>query len=79
MRENHDAARVFQLVRGQTLDRIHMESVGMGGMVAYSRPYDLNHVAVWAAIDALKVKDRLDCFNRVIGVWHEWLKNQDWG
>lgn len=73
MRENYDAARVFQMVRNQTLDRIVM--TGMGG--GYSKPFDLNHVAVWAAIDALKIVDRLDCFNRVIGAWHEWLSNQD--
>lgn len=65
------------MVRGQTLDRLHMESAGMGGMVAYSQPRDLNHVAVWAAIDALKIVDRLGCFNRVIGVWHKWLSNQE--
>jgi hypothetical protein len=71
--ENRDAARVFQQVRGQTLDKIVM--TGMGG--GYSRPYDLNHLAVWAMIDALKIKDRLDCFNRVIGVFHKWLSDQE--
>jgi len=70
---NKDAARVFQMVRSQTLDRIVIS--GMGG--GYSRPYTLNHVAVWMMIDALKVKNRLDCFNRVLTVFHEWLNNQE--
>jgi len=73
---NRDAARVFQIVRSQTLDRIHMEG-GMGGMVAYSRPHDLNHIAVWMQIDALGIKNRVDCFNRVLTVFREWLSNQE--
>jgi hypothetical protein len=75
---NKDAAKVFQLIRSQTLDKLHMESAGMGGMIAYSRPFDLNHLAVWAMIDAMGIKDRLDCFRRVIGVFHEWLSKQEW-
>ena len=73
MRENRDAAKVFQAVRNQTLDRIVM--TGMGG--GYSRPYALNHIAIWSMIDALKIKDRLDCFNRVNAVFYEWLSNQE--
>jgi len=73
---NKLAAKVFMMVRSQTLDKIFMES-GMGGGVAYSRPYTLNHVAVWAMIDAIKITDRLDCFNRVMAVFHEWLRNQE--
>jgi hypothetical protein len=74
---NKDAAKVFQMVRSQTVDRLHIESAGMG-MVAYSRPYDLNHLAVWAMIDGLGIRDRWDCFRRVLAVFHEWMRNQEW-
>ena len=74
MDANRDALKVFQMVRSQTLDRLIM--TGMGG--GYTQPRDLNHVAVWMAIDALKVRDRLDCFNRVIAVWHKWFEDQEW-
>ena len=73
MDANKDAARVFQMVRSQTLDRMY--SSGMGGV--YSVPFDLNHLAVWAMIDAMGIKEKLDCFHRVIKVFHEWLKRQD--
>jgi len=54
-----------------------MESAGMGGMIAYSKPFTLNHLAVWATIDAMGIKNKLDCFNRVLAVFHEWLRNQE--
>ena len=32
---------------------------------------DLDHNAVWAAIDAYGVRDRVDCFERVCRAWHK--------
>ena len=70
VRENEDASRVYFDVRGQTIDALHIEST-MGGSVAYSKPKDLNHLAVWAMIDAYGIKDRLGTFKKVVRCWHE--------
>jgi hypothetical protein len=71
MAENEVAARIYMMVRGQTIDRIHMES-SMGGSVAYSDPIDLNHLALWKAIEKFPggIKDEWQVFQRVIQVWH---------
>jgi len=62
-------------VRGQTLDRIHIEA-GAGGVVAYSEPKDLNHIAVWAAIDAYGIRDRMGCFEQVLNLFHHLLNER---
>jgi hypothetical protein len=45
--------------------------------MAYSRPKDLNHLAVWAAIDAYGVRDRVGTFEKVLRLFHERLREQD--
>ena len=72
-----DAARIFQRVRGQTIDRLHIEA-GPNGVLAYSKPKDLNHVAVWAAIDAYGVRDRIGTFEKIMALFFARL-NQDGG
>ncbi len=71
MSENKDAAIIFQKVRAQTKDRLHIES-SMGGMVAYSDPIDLDHVALWKAIEKYPggIKDEWGTFNKVLRAWH---------
>jgi hypothetical protein len=64
MVDNEDAARIFQTTRAQCLTRFNGESDVV---------IDLNHVAVWAAIDAYGVRDRTGCFERVIRVFHHFL------
>ena len=76
-KENEDAARIFRTVRGQTIDRMHIEA-GPGGVVAYSEPKDLNHAAVWAAIDAYGVRGRVGCFEKVLTLFFARL-NEDGG
>ena len=60
--ENEDAARVFMVVRGQVLTRWNGEQ---------DIPVDLNHLAVWAAIDGLGIADRAGTFGKVVRAWHE--------
>ena len=59
--ENEDAARVFMTVRGQVLTRWNGER---------DVPVDLNHLAVWAAIDGLGIEDRAGTFQKVCRAWH---------
>lgn len=73
--ENEEAARIFMTVRGQTVNRLHAQS-GPGGAVITDRPADINHAAVWAAIDAYGVRDRVGCFERVCRCFHAILREQ---
>jgi hypothetical protein len=65
--ENEDAARIFMTVRGQCLTRWNGER---------DVTVDLNHLAVWAAIDAYGVRDRVECFEKVIRLFFSMLKEQ---
>ena len=68
-RENEDAARIFQRIRGQVRTRWN----GERDVVV-----DLDHLAVWAAIDAYGVRDRVGCFEKIIALFFARL-NQDGG
>lgn len=69
-RENEDAARIFQIVRGQQICKWNGER---------DIAVDLNHLAVWAAIDAYGVRDRTGCFEKVLNLFHQRLREQDNG
>lgn len=63
--ENADAARIYQLTRGQI--------VTLGENVI-----DLNHVALWQAIDRYKIKEPVKVFEAVNKVFHHFLaKDKD--
>ena len=64
--ENEDAARIYQVVRGQCRTVIRLAENGM----PYSETVDLDHLAVWAAIDAYEVRDRVECFEKVLNLFH---------
>ena len=65
--ENEDAARIFQQVRGQCVTRWNGErDVVM----------DLNHLAVWAAIDAYGVRDRVGTFEKVLNLFFARLNEE---
>jgi hypothetical protein len=64
--ENEEAARIFNTVRGQIITIIKFTEHG----APYSVPVDLNHLAVWAAIDAYEVKDRTGTFERVMKLFY---------
>lgn len=66
--ENEDAAKVFMTVRGQVLTRFNGEC----DVVT-----DLNHLALWAAIDGYGIKDRAGCFERVLKAWHTIQREKD--
>jgi len=59
--ENEDAAKVYMLVRGQTRTRHN----GRHDVVV-----DIDHAAIWAAIDGYGIKDRTGTFEAVIQAWH---------
>jgi len=65
--ENEDAARIFQVIRGQVITRFN----GQADVVI-----DLNHLAIWAAIDAYGVRDRTGCFEKILNLFHALLKEQ---
>lgn len=65
--DNEDAARIFQTVRGQIITRHNGQ---------YDVVIDLNHIAVWAAIDAYGVLDRTGTFEKVLTLFHHLLKEQ---
>ena len=57
--ENKDAQQVFYVVRYQLI---------MGPASAL----DIRHDAIWRMIDELKIKRRLDCFEKVIMLAGRW-------
>lgn len=65
--ENEDAARIFNTVCGQVRTRFNGK---------YDVVTDIDHNAVWAAIDAYGVRDRTGCFEKVLNLFHALLKEQ---
>jgi hypothetical protein len=61
MPENEEAANVYMLCKFQVV------TAGMGEVI------DINHLAVWEAIDRYKVKDQIRCFELVNTVFHYML------
>jgi hypothetical protein len=66
--DNEDAARIFQIVRRQVVTRFN----GQVDVVI-----DINHVALWQAIDGYGVRDRRGCFEKVLRLFHELLREQE--
>ncbi len=44
-----------------------------GGMKP--RPIDINHSAVWDDIDGYGIKDRKECFEKVVALFHHFQAN----
>ena len=61
---NEDAAHIYRIVCGQVITRFDGQVV------------DLNHLAVWAAIDGYEVKDRRGCFEKVLKTFYFFLNEQ---
>jgi len=69
MEGNAEAIAVWLLTRNQVI------TAGMTGVIL-----GLNQLAVWKVIDEYKVRDRIDCFEKVMRVFHHILdKFQDEG
>lgn len=66
VKENEDAAKIYFKVRDQTL------RAGPDGIVV-----GINHLAVWAMIDAYEIKDRIGTFEKVIQCWCEIRSRQE--
>lgn len=63
LEENADAAKIYNIVRGQL--------ICLGENIV-----DLNHLALWEAIDRYKVKEPVRCFEMVNKVFHEFLSRE---
>ena len=61
---NEDAGMVYMQCRGQVITRFN----GQNDVVV-----DVNHLAVWAAIDGYGIKDRIGVFEKVIRLFHHFL------
>jgi hypothetical protein len=59
--ENKDIASIYMEVRNQVI------TVGMGEVI------DINHLAIWAAINEYKIKDRIGTFKKVCRTFHHFL------
>jgi len=65
--ENDEAAKIFGIVRGQVLTRFNGEVDVIIG---------LNHLAVWAALDAYGAKNRIGTFEKVTRLFYA-LKHEE--
>ena len=72
VKENEDVARIFMLVRGQSICVWNGET---------NIPIDINHSAVWSAIDKYPggIQDQWGCFNQIVHVWHKWNEKRNKG
>jgi hypothetical protein len=66
--ENEEVATVFMSVRRQYVTRHNGK---------YDEVVDLNHLAVWAMIDAYGIKNRTQVFERVVRLFHHFLSERD--
>jgi len=65
--ENEEAARIFQVVRGQVITRFNGEADVI---------VDLNHLAVWEAIDRYQIRNKRRCFEKVLKLFFALLEEQ---
>jgi len=59
MPENEDAMRIFYMIRYQLI-------LGPGSA------FDIRHDAIWRMIDELKIRKRLECFEKVCLIASQW-------
>jgi hypothetical protein len=59
--ENEDAIRIFFLVRYQLI-------MGMNG------PVDVNHLAIYEAMKLYRIKNRRECFEKVLILARWWIE-----
>ncbi len=67
MKENEDVARIYMTVRGQVRTRFNGK---------YDDIIDLDHNAVWAAIDAYGIQDRVGTFEKVMALFFARLNEE---
>jgi acyl dehydratase len=60
---NQDAARIYMMTREQVI--VYRDAV-----------IDINHLAVDAAIERNGIRDRRGCFEKVVRVFHQVLKEK---
>jgi len=58
--ENKDALKIFFLVRNQLI-------MGQGG------PIEINHQAIHSAMELYQIRNRRDCFEKVIKLSEYWI------
>jgi hypothetical protein len=67
LEENADAARMYQLSRGQVITMFNGE---------IDKVIDINHVALWQNIERYKARDPMRCFELVTKVFHYFLSKE---
>ena len=65
--ENEEAARIFRIVRGQVITRFNGEADVI---------VDLNHLALWEAIDRYPIRNKTGCFEKVLKLFFALLEEQ---
>ena len=65
---NEAAAMIYRVTRGQVLTRFN----GRHDVVT-----DINHLAVWAAIDSYGVQSRTECFEKVLRLFRHFRSQDD--
>jgi len=58
--ENYDAMKIWGIIQGQRI------IAGMTGVTV-----DINHLALWKAIDEYEIENRLGCFEKVLKIARE--------
>ncbi len=65
--DNHEAAMIYGIVKRQVVTLFNGE---------HDEIIDLNHCAVWEAIDHYKVKDGLRCFEMIMKTFYHFLNER---
>jgi hypothetical protein len=61
LEENEEAAQIFSITRSQLI-------------MGFDRPIDINHTAIHSAMDLYGIKNRKECFEKVLTLSRWWLK-----
>jgi hypothetical protein len=59
--ENRDAVRIFSVIKNQLI-------LGFGG------PIDINHMAIHEAMKLYKIKNKRECFEKILRISGWWIK-----
>lgn len=58
---NDEIIKIFKIVRNQLI-------------IGFDTTIDLNHLAIWKALEKYQIENEVEVFEKIIWLWHE-LKN----